>query len=204
MKPPQTMTIKPQEPAWPVVAGQRMHPGDHICVLYRGRQQRDRFLQEFLIEGLHAGQKCLYMAPEDTADTFASTVHDHVDPAHIRWLEVDHVADQYLADDGIFSSRQIMSFWTSFVRRTFIEQGHEFSRAACEVSWVQKLSSVEFDQFVQYEREVTAFCASYPQVALCLYDLTDLPGSVLLSIINAHPRTLLSNMILENPYFTPS
>lgn len=179
--------------------GTPIESGDHICVFYRGREDRDRLLSTFLLDGLRADQKCLYLGPEPHTDPLVLDLRA-ADPRRTSdLLRVEDTTDHYLAD-GRFAGETIMKFWETFALQAYVHEQRPFGRAACEVTWVQGLPAEDLAEFVEYEKGVTKFCRAHPQVGLCLYDLTDLPGSLILLIIGSHPKVLLSEMVVDNPY----
>lgn len=62
-------------------------------------------------------------------------------------------------------------------------------------------SAPVLNDFLAYERKATRFCRSYPQVALCLYDLDLFGGNVIFPVMKMHPRVLVSGILLDNPYY---
>jgi hypothetical protein len=43
--------------------------------------------------------------------------------------------------------------------------------------------------------------SDFPQVNLCLYDLTRCSGELIMDVLKTHPKVLLGGMIIDNPYY---
>jgi hypothetical protein len=57
-------------------------------------------------------------------------------------------------------------------------------------------------ELLHLEGEMRHFLALYPQVILCLYDVERFGGEIISSIVNLHPRVLMSGgIIVENPFY---
>jgi signal transduction histidine kinase/FixJ family two-component response regulator len=68
------------------------------------------------------------------------------------------------------------------------------------MSWALD-TKTEARELVAYESELNRFLPRYPQVMLCLYDLDQFNGEVLIGILETHPLVLLAGMVMENPYY---
>jgi hypothetical protein len=57
------------------------------------------------------------------------------------------------------------------------------------------------EELVGYESRLNRFLPRYPQVILCLYELDQFSGEVLVDVLKTHPKVLLGGMVLDNPYY---
>src|SRR3954466_496567 len=57
------------------------------------------------------------------------------------------------------------------------------------------------DQLMDYESEVNRFAPLFPQVLLCLYDLAQFGGGIILDLVRTHPKVLLGGGLIDNPNF---
>jgi hypothetical protein len=59
-------------------------------------------------------------------------------------------------------------------------------------------------ELAAYESQLNEFMPRYPQVILCLYDIDQFGGGIVVDMIKTHPKILMSSMVVENPfYLTP-
>ena len=54
-----------------------------------------------------------------------------------------------------------------------------------------------------YEAEVNELASRYPQFIMCLYDLDQWAGELIMSVLKTHPRIFVNGLILNNPYYVP-
>lgn len=185
------------------INGVGARPGDHICAFYRGREERDRLLVPYLREGLLGGDFCLCITGRSDhrhleRAVFDGDEHDAVDQSLLR---IDAAEDTYLAD-GTFSAERMLTYWSDWGHRLFVDEGRSFARAASDMSWAQNvLAGPLVEDFMSYEVQATRYARAYPQVALCLYDLEKFRGDVIIPVLKVHPKVFFGGMLLENPYF---
>lgn len=173
----------------------RLDPGDHICAFYRRPDERDAIMLPFLRDGLAAGHKCV-------------CVVDSCEPAHVREaldgpatdaLEVYDSDETYLATGG-FLPQEMLTFWNAKSAACLGDGGFGFVRNVGDMTWAHR-QQPGVDQLVAYESELNRLIGRYPQVNLCLYDLSRCSGELALDVLRTHPKVLMAGMVLENPYY---
>jgi hypothetical protein len=176
--------------------------GDHICVFYRGRAERDRLIVPFLQEGLRAGHKCICIMPPADHDRISTLLMGNPDdPMDAELLQMERFDTTYLRS-GSFLGEQMLAYWRDWAEQTFVREGRKFARGVSDMSWAFGLESGEMlDDFIRYETAATRFARSFPQVALCLYDLDLFGGDVIIPVLRVHPKVLFSGILVDNPYF---
>jgi hypothetical protein len=176
--------------------------GDHICGFYNGRDELESMLYPYLETGVRDGDKTLCLIdsrkPRDVLD--ALRPHVDVDAAlAAHQLEVKHSTESYLAT-GSFEVydwiRQLRELSADSVDR----EGFPRMRAVGEMGWALRMLPGSDDLFV-YEAEINRFIGDYRVLYLCLYDLTTIPGSMVMDAIKTHPRVLIGGCLFENPFF---
>jgi len=104
---------------------------------------------------------------------------------------------------GAFAGDNMLLFWKEWSHQTFEEEGWDFARGAMDMSWAETIASSRpvLDDFLDYEMQATRFARTYPQVALCIYDLEVFGGNVIFPVMKMHPKVLFSGILLDNPYY---
>ena len=199
------------------VLGMQLSVGDHICGFYRKPSERDDILIPFLVEGLKAGDKCTCVVdsctPEDVLAGMAG--HIEVEPyLSDRQLEVLDSYGTYLAEGGFLPER-MLKFWEGKARQGLGRQnvgderpsdsgsrpdGPMRARNIGDMSWAHRNESVVSD-LMGYESELNRIMSNFPQVNLCLYDLTRCSGDLIMDVLKTHPKALLGGMVIDNPYY---
>jgi hypothetical protein len=54
-----------------------------------------------------------------------------------------------------------------------------------------------------YEAQVNELASRYPQFIMCLYDLDQWAGELVMSVLKTHPRIFVNGLVLNNPYYVP-
>jgi hypothetical protein len=176
-------------------------PGTHICAFFRGVPERDAIVVPFLLEGLRCGDKCNCLL-DDGLDAVraAVTANDSVS-AEVKsdQLVISSSKETYLRS-GRFSAQEMLDFWDDTVSTALHQEGFPFVRSTGEKTWTLKeLPGLE--DFLIYESELNRFLPRYPQVILCLYDLEQYGGQILVDILKTHPKVLMGGTVLENLYY---
>jgi hypothetical protein len=175
-------------------------PGTHICAFFRGVAERDAIVVPFLLEGLRNGDKCNCLL-DDGIDAVRAAVaaNDGVPPeVEANQLMIGSSKETYLRR-GRFSAQEMLDFWDDTVS-TALHEGFPFVRSTGEKTWTLKeLPGIE--DFLIYESELNRFLPRYPQIILCLYDLEQYGGQILVDILKTHPKVLMGETVLENLYY---
>jgi hypothetical protein len=173
-----------------------LRPGDHVCAFYRSAVERDDLLMPFLRTGLQSGDKCVCVV--DSEQTAARVRSMQQLPADGQ-LDV-HLSDTTYLTGGRFTPEHMLSFWTDHVTAAINTEGYTFTRLVGEMTWaLRDMPGVE--HLLWYEAQLNRAATLYPQVLLCLYDLDQFDGEVVVDIVKTHPKVFINGMIVENPYY---
>jgi hypothetical protein len=184
------------------VLGLQLGVGDHICGFYRKPAERDDILIPFLVEGLRAGDKCTCVVDSCTPDDVLASMSEHieVDPyVSVRQLEVLDSYGTYLAGGGFLPER-MLQFWEAKARQSPLPEGAGLARNIGDMSWAHR-SEDAVAELIGYESELNRIMSNFPQVNLCLYDLTRCSGDLIMDVLKTHPKALLGGMVIDNPYY---
>ena len=183
------------------LAGVDAQLGDHICGLYAGTQQRDDIILPFLEAGLLAGDKCICVVDATEPSTIIAKLADATEArqrADAKQLDVMRAADLYLRS-GTFSAAEIISLWKAAMSEVMYDNRFDVVRAV--ETWSMQDVRPELGELFALESEMNRFLPLYPQVILCLYDLEQFGGDIVVNLLRTHPKVLMSGMVVENPYF---
>lgn len=182
--------------------GLQLSVGDHICGFYRKPAERDDILVPFLVDGLRAGDKCTCVVDSCTPDDVLAKMSEQieVDPyVEVSQLEVLDAAGTYLAGGGFLPER-MLTFWEAKGRAGPAVRGPGFARNIGDMSWAHR-DPRAVDDLIGYESELNRIMSDFPQVNLCLYDLTRCTGDLIMDVLKTHPKALLGGMVIDNPYY---
>ncbi|WP_214367136.1 MEDS domain-containing protein [Pseudonocardia sp. H11422] len=179
-----------------------LHIHDHLCAFVHRRSERDRLLLPYLHDGLRAGQACLCVLPTGAGAAVTEVLADAVPAGCEYLLQVVDPSSCYLRT-GRFDPAATVEFFDIWTRSAVERNGGKPVRIACDMSWAHELISPSFVQdLAGYEARFDRWARFCPQVSVCLYDLEQFGGSVLIPVIRTHPRVWLSGVVVDNPYCT--
>lgn len=176
--------------------GVHIGAGDHVCAFHRSGKGADVLLP-YVRAGVAAGDRCICLVDAAESQTL-QTLTGKLD-TEFAGTEIWTPSESYLRD-GDFRLPRMMSFWEERVGSAIDTGGFEFVRSVGNMSWALD-TKTEAHELVAYESELNRFLPRYPQVMLCLYDLDQFNGEVLIGILETHPLVLLAGMVMENPYY---
>jgi hypothetical protein len=185
----------------PTFGGAAVAVHDHLCAFYRGHQERDRLVGEHMREGLRAGDTCLYVAAEGEQGRSRRHVgfgHPEID---LGRLDVVVPSSTYLKD-GRFVQGEMLELLDDWSQATFDTGECAFARVAADMSWALPYLDRGFvGALFDFESRVMTWTNSYPQIGVCMYDLDEFGGDMIVAMIQSHPKIWISGLIVENPYF---
>jgi hypothetical protein len=184
------------------VLGVKWEPGHHICGFYRKPVERDNILVPFLADGLAAGDKCTCVVDSCPPDDVLASLGERLEVGPFvagRQLEVLDADGTYLAGGGFLPDR-MLKFWEAKARQGPSGDSGGFARNVGDMSWAHR-DPRAVDDLVGYESELNRIMSDFPQVNLCLYDLTRCSGELIMDVLKTHPKVLLGGMVIDNPYY---
>jgi hypothetical protein len=189
------------------VLGLQWRVGDHICGFYRQASERDEILIPFLVEGLKTGAKCTCVVDSCTPGDVLASMSEHIEVEPYLsdcQLEVLDSYGTYLAGGGFLPER-MLKFWEGKARQSLGDESPRpdapmQARNIGDMSWAHRDESVVSD-LMGYESELNRIMSNFPQVNLCLYDLTRCSGDLIMDVLKTHPKALLGGMVIDNPYY---
>jgi hypothetical protein len=192
------------------LAGVGLDPGDHVCAIYCGEEERDQLLLPFLRSGLRAGDKCVAVIDADdpgvVLERLGQDASDDVDVDRCvatEQLQLRTSAATYLRDGQGFSTEDMVAFWLTNMGGAIDSGAYTSARGCGEMTWALG-DAPGVEHLFGYESELNRICGLHPQVILCLYDLDRFGGGIMVDLLKTHPKLLIGGMLLENPhYLTP-
>ena len=185
------------------VGDQRVAPGDHICVVYSSSDERDDLVRQYLRTALNSGDKCVCVL--DTAkkdDVLAGIKDEGIDAESCiesKQLELLRSADTFLRS-GRFSAEDSIGFWKTAIAGAMNSARFPHIRAIGD--WASTMQEAPGNrELAQFELDLNQMLALYPQVMMCMYDMSCFDGSFLVDIVSTHPKVLVDGAVIENPYF---
>ena len=186
------------------LAGAQLDRYYHVCALFHDRDEEYRVLASFYREGLDWGEKALHIIhPTWEAEHRRRLQAEGLDMSAAvdrGQLELASCYDLYL-QNGAFDKDRMLGMVDAAIAAGKAA-GYPRSRIMGNMGWVFE-DHPGSDQLIEYEVEVNAVLQRTQQPAVCVYDVHQLTGSMMVDLVRAHPLTLIGGIVHENPFFTP-
>lgn len=142
--------------------------------------------QEFLAEGLAAGERVLYVAPGDEAAlTGQLRADERCDEGLDRGaVQVASVDATYATDAVVDPAGQVERY--AAATSEALAAGFTGLRVAADATSLVR-TPAQVDAFARYEHLVDHYMAGHPMSAMCGYDLAELGGDVVAQLACMHP-----------------
>ena len=179
--------------------GLQLQPGEHVCGLYAGAQQRDEILLPFLRAGIKAGDKCMCIVDgTEPAEIVAALGAPGVEniTAGPGQLDVMRTADAYLRS-GTFTAAETIATWKAAISAVMYQA--RFARLRTVGTFLLRDAVPDRGELLRLEAEVRHCLPLYPQVMLCLYDVDRFGVELIGDLIRLHSKVLVGGTIVENP-----
>ncbi|HEY0450824.1 MEDS domain-containing protein [Actinophytocola sp.] len=181
------------------LAGMSVSTGTHICGLFRGRAERNAMVGAFVRAGLGDGAKCVCVIDEPDPATITEALDIDTSELDPETLEVRVARDAYTGLAG-FSRPGMLAYWQSWTAEALASGAYRTIRLTGEMT-VGISEKIDSTEWLRYESELNYFVPHFPQVLLCLYDIAEIDGRLLVEIIKTHPMVLIGDTVLENLYY---
>ena len=177
-------------------------PVRHVCAFFDGEDEAYRVLLPFIVDGLAAGQKAFHVVrPAQKADHLERLSDAGVDVAAAQargQLEVQLNTQVYL-QDGRFDGDRMLA---AFEAMANAKQGYPLSRIVCDMDWACDGLAV-FDDVLRFEARVNRVWSQHDDVVICIYDVRQMSGDMVIDVMRTHPMVLIGDVLQENPFFVP-
>jgi hypothetical protein len=184
------------------LTGVELSPGDHLCAVYLGEEERDSIVVPFLRAGLRDGDKCICIVDSGPVGDLLARMGDRREvEGYVASHQLEmHTADETYLRTSPFRAEAMLDFWETTVGAAVTDGDYGFARSAGEMPFELR-SPPGRAEFFRYEGAVNRFAPRYPQVLVCLYDLERFGGGIMVDLLRTHPKILMGGLILENPHY---
>jgi hypothetical protein len=173
--------------------------GDHVCAFYNGGGSAlDDIVVDYVSRGLQAGNKCTCLSFTNTA----SSVLDRISPDLMPREDILQFITENQAKGGFSVEAGLRTL--EAMAKEALSDGYGRLWALGDATFVARdLPPRAMKTWFTYEAEVNELASRYPQFIMCLYDLDQWAGDLIMSVLKTHPRIFVNGLVLNNPYHVP-
>ena len=187
----------------PTLAGRKLD-AYHVCAFFNSRNEEYDIVTPFFKEGLDWGEKTLHIVDP-------ALISDHVDRLRSRHVDTERCMacsqmevlswdDVYLRGDVFDQDRMLTAIEEAITAGR--EAGYPRMRIMGNMGWTLK-ERPGTEQVLEFESRVNEVLARHRQLAICVYDMAKMSGTLMMDLLRSHPLTLVGGVVYENPYYTP-
>jgi PAS domain S-box-containing protein len=186
-----------------LVGGLGLH--QHLCLIYDTQEEQFAAALPYLTIGLERGEKCLYIADENSAAAILDALRKGGTGVD-RYLRsgalnmVDRKA-VYLKT-GRFEPDLVIRFWTEAVSQARADKFSGLRTLVAEMTWVLG-ESVDTHRLIEYESKLNRLVRDHEAVIVCQYNRARFPPEVILGVVRTHPLVIYGGIVCKNPYYVP-
>ncbi|GGB02448.1 MEDS domain-containing protein [Puia dinghuensis] len=160
--------------------------GTHICQFYETREDLLQVLIPYFKAGLDNNEYCLWITcdpitAEDAIAALKESIPDIQRRLDKKDLEIIPYTDWY-TPSGRFDREAVTSAWMEKLREA-LDNGYDGMRVNGNEAW---LKSDDWNDFMRYERDLTAMLQHLRMIVLCTYPLSGTTAGAVLDIAHAH------------------
>lgn len=177
---------------------------DHLCLIYKNKEEQFAAAIPFMRIGLERGEKCIYIVDDNTATEVLKAMRDggiDVNGALKKGaLAVVSKKEAYLRK-GYFDPAEMVQFLTESTAQAK-KEGFSALRATGEMTWMLG-GEPGTDRLIEYEAKLNRFLPKNDCLALCQYNRNRFSPEILLDVIHTHPVVVVGNVVCKNFYYVP-
>ena len=169
--------------------------GDHVCLLFKDPFSQLSDAVDFLMEGLHRGERLLYACDEHTADEIRiKFIEKGINAAREierGALEIIAAKDIYVSG-GDFIPEKVVQFFKGYIEAT-VRAGFTGLRVAAESSWALK-NPDWLSRLGEYEALVGEYIRNEnpPALGLCQFNRNRFNPEAIRMALDTHGAAILS------------
>lgn len=177
---------------------------DHLCLIYENKEEQFAAIVPFMRIGLERGEKCIYIADENTATEVLEAMRAggiDVDAALKKGsLVVASKRESYLKK-GYFDPDEMIKFLNDSADLAK-KEGFKALRGTGEMTWMLG-GEPGTERAMEYEAKLNLFLLKNNCSALCQYNKTRFSPDILMNVIRTHPLVVFNGVVCKNFYYVP-
>jgi hypothetical protein len=177
----------------------------HVCAFFNSRDEEYAVMSPFYKQAVDQNEQNLHIVnPVHIDDHRQRLSSASIDTHHCEGcgqLQVLAWEQAYLDETGSFNKDKMLAA-VDHLTGAGRDKGFGRVRIMGNMDWVFTDIPGAAD-ILEYEAEVNDVLSKNRQPAVCVYDIANLSGAMMMDILRTHPLTLVGGVVQENPFYTP-
>jgi len=176
--------------------------GDHLCSIYKNKEEQFSAVIPFIKKGLDSHQKCIYIVDENSKEeVIAELDKGGIDSK--KYIEANQFSlltkrETYLKD-GFFDPDKMIALLKE-TEKNALAEGYSGLRVTGEMTWV--LEGIPgSEKLIEYEAKLNDFFPNSKSTAICQYNENKFKPEILVEVIHTHPFLAIYGNLYENKFY---
>jgi len=180
-------------------------PHNHVCLLYKTKQEKYINLLAFIRSGFILNNKCLYIAMRSDGERvrrFLAKSGKNIQAAIKSGALTFMYLEDFSHDGSLFSTSALLSTIRKDVSG-IREQGFSALRVVTEVP-IDELASYSPELFISWEQKLNSFLAKNECLTLCKFQADNVPSVIIKALVQNNSITLTGGKTTEKIFAVSS
>jgi hypothetical protein len=185
------------------LCGRQLHEPGHICAFFDSREEEYEILAPFYREGVTLGEEIITVVEsERKADHLERLKAHELDvPALVNAGQLHALtADEWYMKDGRFGATRMYEMVQGALAD--LQKKGRRARGAGVMDWAMD-RHVNVEDLLDYESRVNFLIHKYDATLLCIYDINQISGRMMLELLATHPYVIQGRTLRENSHYVP-
>jgi len=165
--------------------------GTHFCQFYQTKEDLMDILVPYFKAGLENNEFCMWVTSqpldvEEAKEALRRAVPDIDIYLEKGQIEIIPYTCWYLKE-GVFDSERILNGWIEILNKA-LANGYDGLRLTRNIFWLEKK---DWNDFVNYEKEIDRIIGNYNMIALCTYSLDRCSATEIIEVVPNHQFSLI-------------
>ncbi len=183
------------------LCGRALEEPGHICAFFDSRAEEYDILAPYYREGIELDEEVITIVD-------AEREKDHRARIQAHGIDVDQVtsdgrlqvlqSEETYTRGGRFGAERMYELLQGALAGAR-HRGHRV-RTSGVMDWATR-GHAGTEELMEYESRVNFLVPSYDCTLLCVYDVNEISGRMMMEILSTHPYIIHNRRIRENPYY---
>ena len=165
--------------------------GTHFCQFYDSKEDLTEILVPYFKTGLENNEFCMWVTSqplevEEAKEALRKAVPDidvYIEKGQLEIIPYSH----WYVKEGTFDSDRVLNGWVEKLNKA-LANGYDGLRLTGNTFWLEK---EDWNDFVDYEKEVDRVIGNYQMIALCTYNLDRCNATEIIDVVINHQFALI-------------
>lgn len=185
------------------LCGRTLDRPTHICAFFDSKEEEYDVLTPYYAEGLEAGEQVINIVDADRHADHCSRLAAHgiaVDEARTSDRLKVLTAEETYTRGGRFGAQRMYDLLQGALAAAHRNQKRV--RTSGVMKWATR-GHAGTEELMEYEARVNVLVPIYECTLLCVYDLNEIDGRMVMDVLTTHPQIIFRRQIMDNPYYVP-